>query len=113
MDSSAVPDVLAEDVVFNSPVVFKAYSGRDVVGAILTEGAMRVFEDFSYTDRFENDDSAVLVFKARVGDRQVQGIDMLRFDGEGRVRELTVMVRPMSGCTPSRRRWPPGSRPRE
>lgn len=96
MSPEAVPDVLAEDITFNSPVVFKPYQGRDVVGLILTEGAMKVFEDFRYTDRFEQEDSAVLVFQARVGDRKVQGIDMLRFDGEGRVRELTVMVRPMS-----------------
>jgi hypothetical protein len=97
MDKEAVPDVLAEDVVFRSPVVFKAYEGRDVVGLILTEGAMKVFEDFRYTDRFENEDEAALIFEARVGDREVQGLDLLRFDADGRVRELTVMVRPMSG----------------
>jgi SnoaL-like domain len=97
MDTAAVPDVLAEDVVFRSPVVFKAYEGRDVVGLILTEGAMKVFEDFRYTDRFENEDEAALIFEARVGDREVQGLDLLRFDAEGKVRELTVMVRPMSG----------------
>jgi hypothetical protein len=57
---------------------------------------MKVFEDFSYTDRFENEDEAALIFKARVGDREVQGLDLLRFDAEGKVSELTVMVRPMS-----------------
>jgi SnoaL-like protein len=97
MDAGAVPDVLAEDVVFRSPVVFKAYEGREVVGLILTQGAMKVFEDFRYTDRFENEDEAALIFEARVGDRDVQGLDLLRFDAEGKVRELTVMVRPMSG----------------
>ena len=96
MDSEAVPDVLAEDVTVRSPVVFKPYEGREVVGLILTEGAMKVFEDFSYTDRFENDDEAALIFQARVGDREVQGLDLLRFDSEGKVSELTVMVRPMS-----------------
>jgi hypothetical protein len=96
MNSDALGDLLAEGVTFNSPVVFKPYAGRDIVGLILTEGAMKVFSDFGYTDRFEQGDSAVLVFEARVGDREVQGIDMLRFDDDGRVRELTVMVRPMS-----------------
>ncbi len=96
MNTEAVPDVLAEHVVFKSPVVFKPYEGRELVSVIVTEGAMKVFSDFRYTDRFEQDDSAVLVFEARVGNREVQGIDMLRFDAEGRVRELTVMVRPMS-----------------
>jgi hypothetical protein len=96
-DVAAVPDILAEDVTFRSPVVFKAYEGREVVGLILTEGAMKVFSDFRYTDRFETDDAAALIFEAKVGDRQVQGLDLLRFDADGRVRELTVMVRPRSG----------------
>ena len=98
-DRSAVPDVLAEDVVFRSPVVFRPYEGRAAVGVVLTEGAMNVFEDFRYTDRFESGDSAALIFEARVGDRELQGLDLLRFDAEGRVCELTVMVRPMSGLT--------------
>ncbi len=96
MDAEAVPEVLAEDVVFRSPVVFKPYEGREVVGLILTEGAMKVFSDFSYTDRFESSDEAALIFEAKVGDREVQGLDLLRFDSDGKVRELTVMVRPMS-----------------
>ncbi len=96
-DTAAVPDVLAEDVVFRSPVVFRPYEGREVVAMVLVEGAMKVFEDFRYTDRLAGDDAEALIFEARVGDREVQGLDLLRFDADGRVRELTVMVRPMSG----------------
>jgi hypothetical protein len=96
-DPGALIDALAPDVAFRSPVVFRPYEGRDLVGAILTEGAMKVFEDFSYTDRFEDGDAAALIFKARVGTREVQGLDLLRFDAQGKVHELTVMVRPMSG----------------
>jgi hypothetical protein len=44
-------------------------------------------------------DTAVLVFKARVGDRDLDGVDILRFDGDGRIAELIVMVRPMSAVT--------------
>ncbi len=96
-DKAALAATLAEDVVFNSPAVFKPYEGHAVVSTILTEGAMNVFEDFRYTDRFEDGGTAALVFKARVGDREVEGLDLLRFGGDGKVRELTVMVRPMSG----------------
>ena len=96
-DPTALAAALADDVSFRSPVVFRPYEGRDLVVTILAEGAMRVFEDFRYTDKFENGDSAALVFEATVGDREVQGLDLLRFDDEGKVRELTVMVRPMSG----------------
>ena len=96
-DPDALTRVLAEDVVFRSPVVFKAYEGRSLVSTILVEGAMNVFEDFRYTDQLEDGDVAALIFKARVGDREVDGLDLLRFDGDGMVSELMVMVRPMSG----------------
>jgi hypothetical protein len=96
-DREALTDALAEDVVFRSPVVFKPYEGKPVVSAILTEGAMNVFEDFRYVEQFEDGETAALIFKARVGDREVDGLDLMRFDGDGKVRELMVMVRPMSG----------------
>jgi hypothetical protein len=57
-----------------------------------------VFEDFRYVERFDRGDAATLVFKARVGDRELDGVDILSFDTEGLVRELTVMVRPLSGA---------------
>ncbi|TMK70032.1 MAG: nuclear transport factor 2 family protein [Actinobacteria bacterium] len=96
-DPEALTEALAEDVVFRSPVVFKPYEGRQIVAAILIQGAMRVFEDFRYTDQFEGGDTAVLIFSARVGERQLDGLDLLRFDADGKVRELMVMVRPLSG----------------
>ena len=96
-DGAAVKECLADDVRFLSPVVFRAYEGRELVATILAEGAMRVFEDFRYRHQLENGDAATLIFEARVGDRALEGLDLLRFNGDGLVRELTVMVRPMSG----------------
>jgi len=95
-DSGALRDCLAEGVRFLSPVVFRPYEGRDLVATILTEGAMNVFSDFRYLEQFEDGDRAALIFEARVGDRDVQGLDLLRFEGD-KVVELTVMVRPQSG----------------
>ncbi|HEX2468078.1 MAG TPA: nuclear transport factor 2 family protein [Solirubrobacterales bacterium] len=97
-DESALREVLAEDVVFRSPAVFKAYEGRKATMLVL-RAVSNVFEDFHYEDRFEADDGEVLLFAARVGDRQLNGIDLLRFDDEGKVRELIVMIRPLSGLT--------------
>jgi SnoaL-like protein len=96
-DRDGLRATLAEGVVFRSPVVFRPYEGHAVVSAILTEGAMNVFKDFRYVERFEDGNTAALIFKARVGDREVDGLDLLRFDGDGKVVELMVMVRPMSG----------------
>jgi hypothetical protein len=98
-DGDAVRVTLAPDVRFFSPVVFKAYEGIDVVGTILVEGAMKVFEDFEYVHRLEDPDArvATLVFRANVGGRALDGLDLLRFDADGLIEEMRVMVRPLSG----------------
>jgi SnoaL-like domain len=98
-DPKRLRECLAEDVSFLSPVVFRAYEGREVVATILTEGAMKVFSAFRYVERLENERCATLIFEARAGDRDVQGLDLLRFDEQGKVKELIVMVRPLSGLT--------------
>jgi SnoaL-like domain len=95
-DFSAIDDLFAEDVVFRSPVVFRPYEGRAAV-AMLLGAVVQVFEDFRYTDQVETGDAAALAFSARVGDRELDGIDFLHFDSEGRVKEMAVYVRPMSG----------------
>lgn len=100
-DGEAVHAALAPDVRFFSPVVFSAYEGRDLVGKIIVEGAMKVFEDFSYVHRLEDPEErvATLIFSARVGDRVLDGLDLLRFDDDGLIEEMKVMVRPLSGTT--------------
>lgn len=95
-DFSNLDEIFAEDVTFRSPAVFKPYEGRDAVGMIL-HTVSGVFEDFRYTDHVEIGDTAALAFSARVGDRELDGIDLLHFDREGKARELAVYIRPMSG----------------
>ena len=95
-DFAAAPDLFTEDVVFRSPVVFKPYEGRDAMLVVLG-AVVHVFEDFRYVEQVETGDTAMLMFEANVGDKTLQGIDILRFDEGDRVRELIVMVRPMSG----------------
>lgn len=56
-------------------------------------------EDFKYTDELAEDGVVVLRFKARVGDRELEGIDFLELDEQGLVKELTVFMRPMSALT--------------
>jgi SnoaL-like domain len=95
-DFSAIDELFAEDVDFRSPVVFKPYEGRDAV-ALLLGAVAQVFEEFRYTDQVETGDAAALAFSARVGDRELDGIDFLHFDSDGRVNRMAVYVRPMSG----------------
>ena len=95
-DFSQVEELFTEDVTFKSPVVFKPYEGREALGMILG-AVVKVFEDFRYVEQVETGDTAVLVFEARAGERDLQGVDVLRFGENDQVRELIVMVRPMSG----------------
>ncbi|MFF3489978.1 nuclear transport factor 2 family protein [Streptomyces sp. NPDC002795] len=98
-DLDAVEAMLAEDVVFTSPVVFKPYPGKAITAAIL-RGVTRVFEDFRYVREIgdANGRDHVLVFEARVGDRKITGADFLHFDEDGLIDEFMVMVRPLSAA---------------
>jgi hypothetical protein len=95
-EAQAVVAMLAPDITFRSPVVYKPYEGRDAVAAVLRAVA-QVFRDFRYTAELATGEREVLIFEATVGDREVQGVDILRIGPDGLVTELTVMVRPMSG----------------
>ena len=95
-DFAAATDLFSETVTFRSPVVFKPYEGRDAL-LVLLGAVVQVFEDFRYVEQVETGDTAVLVFEARAGDRELQGVDILRYGSDGRIDELIVMVRPMSG----------------
>jgi hypothetical protein len=95
----AARELLAEDIVFHSPVTFHPFLGRDTVARLLAEVA-QVFEDFRYTDELDVDGAHALIFRARVGERELEGIDLLRFDADGLIADFTVMLRPLSGLVP-------------
>jgi hypothetical protein len=91
--------LFAQDIVFHSPVTFHPFLGRDTVTALLTLVA-DTFEDFRYTDELTTEDGHALIFRASVGGRELEGIDLLRFDGDGLIADFTVMIRPVSGLMP-------------
>lgn len=95
-DLARISAVLAPDVVFRSPAVHAPYAGREVVTVILA-AVIEVFEDFRYVARVGSGDDEVLRFAARVGDREIDGVDIVHYDGDGLVSELSVMIRPLSG----------------
>ncbi len=97
-DLEALVALLSEDVVLWSPVAFEPFRGREVVGRLLGVLMHEVFEDFRYTDEL-SDGSEVhaLVFRARVGDRELEGLDLIRTRPDGLIEDFTVMVRPASG----------------
>jgi len=92
-----VLELFSPKVVFNSPVVFRPYHGREALGLILG-AVMRVFEDFHYEREIgaEGASDHALLFRARVGDRELYGCDFLHTGQDGLIDEFTVMVRPRS-----------------
>jgi SnoaL-like domain len=97
-DLEAIVATLSPDVVFHSPVVHRPIVGRAGVTSLL-EAVVATFQDFRYTQEFHDGPRSALVFEARVGDRSLQGVDLLEHDEHGLIERLTVMVRPLSGLT--------------
>jgi hypothetical protein len=96
-DLADVAALLAPDAVFRSPVAHTPYEGTALVTAFLQQ-ALQAFTDFRYHRTFYAENhSVVLEFSARVGDKALKGIDMIRFDADGRMVDFEVMVRPASG----------------
>ena len=94
-DHAAMVATLAPGVQFHSPVAFRPFDGRESTAGVLA-AIMSVFEDFEYTDELASGDTVALLFRARVGDKSVQGIDYLRMGEDGLIEEFTVMLRPLS-----------------
>lgn len=98
-DIEAAVAALADDVVLSSPIVFSPYVGKDATAAVLSAVA-QVFEDFAYLAQMTSEDGRdhALMFRARVGDKELEGCDFLHHGDDGLVDRLTVMVRPLSAA---------------
>ena len=95
-DHDAALVTIADDVTFRSPAVHKPYHGKQQVDGILRLVAT-VFENFRYTAEWRDGRTVILFFEANVGDRELQGIDILEENDAGLIERFTVMIRPLSG----------------
>ena len=95
-DEAAVTALLHEDVEFRSPAVHRPYHGRAAVAHLLHH-AKATLEGLTYFDELHGDGTVALLFTARVGDKDVEGLDHLTLDADGRITRLRVMIRPLSG----------------
>ncbi|MYQ40831.1 SnoaL-like domain-containing protein [Streptomyces sp. LamerLS-316] len=104
-DHAALEELFTEDARLFSPVKFTPFEGRPMVLGLFGV-LLRTFEDFRYVGQFEGEASTsaegtqepseILLFRATVNGKAIHGIDLLQFDEDGRIKEFTVMVRPMS-----------------
>lgn len=94
-DLSAVMDAFAPDAVVRSPLTSAlAFAGREQIHTIM-EVILEVFEDLHYTDEIHGSNSAVLVASARVGGSEIDLVDHIRLDENGKITEITVFFRPL------------------
>lgn len=95
-DIELLASMLAEDVEFHSPTVWKPKQGKPITLYIL-KTVMNIFQDFTYHREFISGNSAVLEFSAMVEGKNIKGIDMIRWNEQGKIDHFEVMIRPLNG----------------
>ena len=86
-------EILAENVKFHSPFVWKPKDGKAMTIRILTT-VVTVFEDFRYVREIVNAENCALEFEAKVGELTLRGVDLIQTDAAGKIIDFEVMVRP-------------------
>jgi hypothetical protein len=96
-DAALLDDLLADDVVFRSPAVFTPQQGKAVTTQYLSSAMVVLGPSLRYVSEWHDQASAVLEFEAELEGVYVQGVDMMRWNGDGKLVSFTVMVRPIRG----------------
>ena len=94
-DHGRITSMLADEIAFYSPVIYKPASDRVYIEQVLKFVAESI-ENFHYTDEFEQPGGCALVFSGNVGDLGVEGIDLIKLNDAGLITELKVMLRPLN-----------------
>jgi hypothetical protein len=96
-DPALLDGLLADDVVFRSPAVFAPQEGKDLTTLYLSGAFAVLGPSLRYVDEWHGPSSAVLEFEAELDGLYVHGVDLLRWNDDGRLVSITVMVRPLRG----------------
>ncbi len=86
-------DILAENIKFHSPFVWKPKEGKLMAGAILTT-VTNVFENFRYVREISEGAHHALEFEAEIGELTLRGIDLIELGADGKIIDFEVMIRP-------------------
>jgi hypothetical protein len=97
-DHAAVVETFLPHVVLHSAVATAPFEGRETVGDVYVS-VIDSFEELEIVDEFWEGDTYVFFWRGRIEGRFVEGADRLRLDEAGRVREITVLGRPLSGLS--------------
>jgi hypothetical protein len=96
-DPALLADLLADDVEFRSPAVFRPQQGKELTTLYLAGALVVLGPSLRYVHEWHADNSAVLEFEAELEGVYVQGVDLLRWNADGKLVSFTVMVRPLRG----------------
>jgi SnoaL-like domain len=95
-DASGLDEILAEDVVFHSPVVHTPLVGRELARKYLSAAFEVFFDDsFRYVWEVVGPGEAVLEFVVQLQGIEVNGVDMIRWRPDGKIVSFKVMLRPL------------------
>ena len=95
-DATALDEVLADSAVFHSPVVHTPQEGKALTKMYLTAAIMVLGSaDFTYVRQVINEYDAVLEFTAEINGIQINGVDMIHWDADGKIDDFKVMIRPL------------------
>lgn len=92
-NAQILEEILADNVKFHSPFVWKPKDGKAMTIVILTTVA-KVFEDFRYVREIIDGQNFALEFEARIGELTLRGVDLIQIDESGKIIDFEVMIRP-------------------
>ena len=94
-DLKMLDEIIADDAVFSSPVVFKPMEGKEITMMYLhAAGQSFNMEKFKYTREINDDMNSVLEFETYIDDISVNGVDMIEWNEDGKICTFKVMIRP-------------------
>ena len=94
-DLKMLDEIIADDAVFSSPVVFKPMEGKEITMMYLNAAGQSFnMEKFKYTKEIHDDMNSVLEFETYIDDISVNGVDMIEWNEDGKICNFKVMIRP-------------------
>jgi hypothetical protein len=105
-DLTALHDVLAADVTLGAPPYWNKLTGRPVVERLLGL-ILETIDGFRYRREWVAGRELALEFHGRVGELELQGIDLITLDADGRIASIDVPMRPMNAVAALRERIAP------
>jgi len=92
-NAAILDEILADDVKFHSPFVWKPKEGKPMTTAILLT-VTEIFVDFRYVREIINDFQWALEFEAKIGEFSLRGVDLIELNSDGKIVDFEVMIRP-------------------